>query len=128
MQTVDPHTDTAVVCADGVCRLVPSGSLKRNSTPTVQPRTQSMPSGRSSGLQSGKTAQQRSQSAQRLDVESADSDDEDGKATHWVLAWLDTSSQALVCALPELHRPIQCIAGMPFKTAGKSCDLGFFCL
>ena len=86
MQTVDPHTDTAVVCADGVCRLVPSGSLKRNSTPTVQPRTQSMPSGRSSGLQSGKIAQQRSQSARRLDVESADSDDEDGKAVHWVLA------------------------------------------
>ncbi len=79
MQTVDPDADTAVVCTDGVCRLVPVASLKRGSMPTVQARSHSMPNGRPSGSQSGSSARQRTQSARRLDIESADSDD-DGEA------------------------------------------------
>lgn len=75
MQTVDPDADTAVVCTDGVCRLVPVASLKRGSAPTVQARSHSMPNGRPSGSQSGSSARQRTQSARRFDIESADSDD-----------------------------------------------------
>ncbi|DBB09212.1 TPA: hypothetical protein ACH3X3_007798 [Trebouxia sp. C0006] len=75
-KTVDPDADTAVVCTDGVCRLVPVASLKRGSTPTVQARSQSMPNGRPSGSHSGSSARQRTQSARRFDIESADSDDD----------------------------------------------------
>lgn len=79
MQTVDPDADTAVVCTDGVCRLVPVTSLKRGSRPTVLARSHSMPNGRPSGSQSGSSARQCTQSARRFDIESADSDD-DGEA------------------------------------------------
>ncbi|KAL0035255.1 hypothetical protein WJX79_008828 [Trebouxia sp. C0005] len=75
-KTVDPDADTAVVCTDGVCRLVPVTSLKRGSRPTVLARSHSMPNGRPSGSQSGSSARQCTQSARRFDIESADSDDD----------------------------------------------------
>ena len=102
MQTVDPDADTAVVCTDGVCRLVPIASLQRGSTPTVQARSHSMPNSRPSGSQSGSSAQQRTQSARRFDIESADSDD-DGKAVLIMLVCF-----AACLAVNLLARPFGC--------------------
>ncbi len=90
MQTVDPDADTAVVCTDGVCRLVPVASLKRGSTPTMQARSHSMPNGRPSGSHSGSSARHCTQSARRFDIESADSDD-DGEAMLILLVFFAAS-------------------------------------
>ena len=111
MQTVDQDADTAVVCTDGVCRLVPVASLKRGSTPTVQARSRSMPNGRPSGSQSGSSARQRTQSARRFDIESADSDD-DGEAMFIMLlcfaAFLGMYSGILGSSLMKLLSGVAC--------------------